>query len=606
MELNKIEKHSVLSNIFFYFKIWIKVYPQYVLLLVLSIPSGVISTYSELLIPKLIINGIENNLTMQSILKPLLIISLLMIMTNCISNFISFKLMAKGTMAKSYLNSDMILNKLFNLNYEKVVDSEIQNKIAKVKEIISEGDSGTMHQFGNNLVVFFTSIFGIIFFAFNIIKIDIVLLIIIILTAIINSLYGLWANKYQFKNISIKSIDSKKTNYILNVSKKRDFFKDIKIYKMENWLTENFNIYKNNWANFVLKSENVRLGSLSINALMIFIRDIFSYIYLINKLLTNEISISYFVFMLGLVIAFSNWINNLISKINDLISFSININHIRDFLDLKEDNFFIGVSPKIENDAPSIEFKDISYKYPGSSDFIFKSFNLKIPAKEKLAIVGLNGSGKTTLMLLLMGLLEPTEGNILIDGYDCRKFNKLDYYKLFSPVFQDITIFPESIISNISGSLKYDKCKIEKAIYDSGMNEFISSLPEKDNTFLLKTSKKNAIDLSGGQNQKLLLARSLYKNGKINILDEPTAALDPIAESYLYEKYNSMSKNKTSIFISHRLASTKFCDRIILMEHGQILEEGTHDELLLKNSKYKEMFEIQSQYYKDGGVHLEM
>ena len=208
-------------------------------------------------------------------------------------------------------------------------------------------------------------------------------------------------------------------------------------------------------------------------------------------------------------------------------------------------------------------------------------------------------------MLLLMGLLQPSSGRILIDGYHSKEFNKEDYYKLFSPVFQDINIFPESINSNVAGTLSYDNGRVERAIYESGMSAFVSSLAEKGDTFLVKTSREKSIDLSGGQNQRLLLARALYKNGKINILDEPTAALDPIAESKIYEEYNEMSKNKTSIFISHRLASTKFCNRIILLEYGKIIEEGTQYELMENAGGYREMFEVQSQYYRNGGVGLE-
>ncbi|WBW98100.1 ATP-binding cassette domain-containing protein [Oceanirhabdus sp. W0125-5] len=604
MENTEIKKNNFWSNMIFYLAIWIKVYPQYILLLILAIPSGIIGVYAEINIPKIIIRGIENKMTIESVLRSILGVSLCMISAKGISSFISVRLMEKGINAKSYLNSDMIFKKLFKLNYQKLIEPETQNKIAKIKEIIGEGDRGTMHQFGKNIVLLLTSFFGIIFFAIDIVKIDVILLVIIIVTATINSLYGIWANKYKSKNIESRSKYAKKAIYIRDLSQKRSFLKDIRIYKMEDWITESFNTYRKKWSTYMLKSENVNFGAVLINALMIFIRDIFVYIYLISKLLNRQIDVSYFVFMVGLVMAFSNWLNEIIIQVNKLISFSVGIDHIRDFLDMDGEDVLIGISPEIESE-PEIQFDSVSYRYPGSEHWIFKNFNLKISAGEKLALVGINGAGKTTLMLLLMGLLEPSEGRILINGYDSKEFNKSDYYKLFSPVFQDINIFPETIYSNVAGSLKYDKYKVEKAIYDSGMSAFVDSLQEKGDTLLMKTSREKAIDLSGGQNQRMLLARALYKNGKINILDEPTAALDPIAESEIYEEYNAMSKNKTSVFISHRLASTKFCDRIILLEYGRIIEEGTHYELMEKNGRYREMFEIQSRYYKEGGVLLE-
>lgn len=604
MENTTLKKHGLFRNMLFYLKIWLKVYPKYALLFILAVPAGIIAVYSEISIPKLIIEGIERKLTIESVLWPLLGVSLCMIVSKTISTFVSMKLMENGSIAKSYVNSDLVFRKIFKLNYEKLIEPSTQNKITKVKEILGEGDRGIMHQFGKNLVLLCTSFLGVIFFAVDIIKIDGVLILIIGITASINAIYGILATKYQSKNIEERSKYAKKANYIKEVSQKREFLKDIRIYKMEPWLSETFHLYRKKWSEYILKSENVNFGAVAINALMIFMRDIFVYVYLINRLLNKQIDISYFVFMVGLVVAFSNWLNEIINQTNKLIAFSAHVDHIRDFLEMEGEDIRKIESPAIK-DEPSIEFKALSYRYPGSDQWIFKDFNLKIAPGEKIALVGVNGAGKTTLMLLLMGLLQPSSGKILIDGYHIKEFNKEDYYKLFSPVFQDINIFPESINSNVAGTLSYDKGRVEKALYESGMSDFVNPLNEKGDTFLVKTSREKSIDLSGGQNQRLLLARALYKDGKINILDESTAALDPIAESKIYEEYNEMSKDKTSIFISHRLASTKFCNRIILLEYGKIIEEGTHYELMEKDGGYKEMFDVQSQYYKNGGVGFE-
>lgn len=600
----QIKKYSVLNNVMFYFKIWIKVYPQFIILIFLAVPLGIALVYTEITIPKLIIHGIEAKMTIQEVLKSLFGVSICMIVANVFSTYTDLHLMAKAVLAKSYLNADMIFKKIFSLNYQKLINPKVQNKISEIKEIMSQGDRGVMNQFGNNIILFLTSFFGIIFLAVDIIKIDTILLALIIVTGCINFLYGIYENRHQSKNIELRSVDSKKSDYITVSTQKYEFLKDIKIYNMEKWLTESFDTYRKRWSKYILKSENIKFGAVLINALMVFIRDIFIYIYLINELLNKQIKISYFVFMIGLVVAFSNWFNDIVNQVNDMILLSVQINHIRDFINIDEDKPLVKKSPEVVN-KPEIEFKAISYKYPQSEQWIFKNFNLKISAGEKLALVGVNGSGKTTLMLLLMGFLEASEGEILIDGKSSKKFNKSDYYQLFSPVFQDINVFPESIYSNIAGSLEYDKKKADDVIIESGMSNFINFLPNKGETFLVKTSREGAVDLSGGQNQSMLLARALYKNAKINILDEPTSALDPILESKIYKKYNKMSENKTSIFISHRLASTKFCDRIILIEEGKIVEEGTHIELIKKSGRYKEMFDIQSRYYKEEGVEYE-
>ena len=296
---------------------------------------------------------------------------------------------------------------------------------------------------------------------------------------------------------------------------------------------------------------------------------------------------------------FSKWMDAIVLQISNLIIFNSELSQIRIFLNTPDEKTGGELTANDTGEKPSIEFKNLSFRYSENAAWIFKDFNLKIDAGEKLALVGINGAGKTTLMHLLMGLLEPTEGSVLIDGKNSTDFKKTEYYNLFSPVFQDINIFPETFAANIAGTENINEEKLKDAITSSGLNEMVSSLPNGSQTILVKESNDEAIDLSGGQNQRMLLARALYKNAKINILDEPTAALDPIAESKIYEEYDAMSKEKTSIFISHRLASTKFCDRIILLEHGKIIEEGTHNELMNQNKTYRNMYDVQSKYYKE-------
>ena len=279
---------------------------------------------------------------------------------------------------------------------------------------------------------------------------------------------------------------------------------------------------------------------------------------------------------------------------------------MRDFFERKDELNRKDNQYKIDkNKALSIEFRDVSFKYGDEEDYVLKDFNLKIEPGERIALVGINGAGKTTIISLLMRLLKPTKGEILVDGVNQENYNIYDYYGIFSTVFQDIYLMPDTIINNITlGEENPNLERVEQVLRDVGLLDFVNSLPEKENTYLVRTSRENAIDLSGGQNQRLLLAKALYKNAPINILDEPTAALDPIAESEIYEGYNEMTKNKTAIFISHRLASTKFCNRILFLENGEIVEEGTHEDLMDKDGRYREMFEIQSHYYKEeiGGV----
>lgn len=243
----------------------------------------------------------------------------------------------------------------------------------------------------------------------------------------------------------------------------------------------------------------------------------------------------------------------------------------------------------------------VCYRYEGSDADTLHNINLIINPAEHLAVVGLNGAGKTTLVKLICGLTDPTVVEVLYDGINVRKYNRVEFYELFSAVFQQFSIMPVKIENIVSESLSEntDRGRVERCLVKAGLYSKIKSLPNGINSEYGKTIFDDGIELSGGEIQKLLLARALYKNAPVMLLDEPTAALDPIAESALYENYNEIMRNKSAVFISHRLASTRFCGRILLLENGAITEEGTHDSLIASKGKYYELFETQAKYYRD-------
>lgn len=214
---------------------------------------------------------------------------------------------------------------------------------------------------------------------------------------------------------------------------------------------------------------------------------------------------------------------------------------------------------------------------------------------------GLNGAGKTTLVKLLCGLFDPTEGRVLLNGKDIRDFNRKEYYELFSAVFQEFSVMYVTIAENVAQTTAdIDEAKVRACIEKAGLTKFINELPKGLDTHVGRNVFLDGVLFSGGQTQRLMLARALYKDGPILILDEPTAALDPIAENDIYMKYNEMTQGKTSVFISHRLASTRFCNRIIFVVDGNIAEEGTHESLLELGGEYAKLFEVQSRYYQEG------
>ncbi len=216
-------------------------------------------------------------------------------------------------------------------------------------------------------------------------------------------------------------------------------------------------------------------------------------------------------------------------------------------------------------------------------------------------MVGLNGAGKTTLVKLLCGFYDPDEGRVLLDGRDIREYNRADYYRMFSAVFQDFTLLPATVAANVAQSEDaIDMEKVTDCIAKAGLQEKTESLPQGYETLLNREVYEDAVMLSGGETQRLMLARALYKDAPFVILDEPTAALDPIAEADMYAKYHDMTAGRSSVYISHRLASTRFCDRILLIEDGRLAEVGTHESLLALGGRYAELFHVQSQYYREG------
>ena len=247
-----------------------------------------------------------------------------------------------------------------------------------------------------------------------------------------------------------------------------------------------------------------------------------------------------------------------------------------------------------------VEFKNVSFKYPGSENWALKNVSMKFKVGKRLAIVGENGSGKTTFIKLLCRLYDPQEGQILLNGIDIRKYNYRDYMDVFSIVFQDFQLISQPLGANVAGSSTYDEAKVRKALIDAGFGDRLETMPEGLNTQLYKDFTENGVEISGGEAQKIAIARALYKDAPFIILDEPTAALDPIAEAEIYSKFNDISGDKTAIYISHRLSSCKFCDEIAVFHEGGVIQQGTHDGLLADTTgKYHELWHTQAQYYTE-------
>ena len=385
-------------------------------------------------------------------------------------------------------------------------------------------------------------------------------------------------------------------------SKAGDFSagKDIRIFDLSGWLMGIYRKERNSSEKYVKEWENGYLAANIRDAVLCFIRDMSAYFFMIIQIVQGKMDVSDFVWYMPLVGSCQQACQGLLEMGERLGKLNLDYARLRAFLDENDGDTFRGRKKEKKQGAVSVEFCHTGFTYPGSEKPTLQNLNFTIRAGEKIAMVGLNGAGKTTLVKLLCGLYKPTEGEIRIDGKAIGDYEKESYYGLISSVFQNVQLLPLTIAENVSSGTKenMDREKVINCLKLAGLWEKIEDFPDKENTSLGKGIQKNAVGLSGGEQQKLWMARAFYKEAPLLILDEPTAALDPLAEQEVYEKYVRMSEGRTSLFISHRLSSTRFCDRILFMENGSILEEGSHEQLLASGGAYARLFGIQSRYYQ--------
>lgn len=397
---------------------------------------------------------------------------------------------------------------------------------------------------------------------------------------------------------------TKRLGFAANVATNRAFAKEIRIFGLRPWLEDVWTSALHLYEAFVVKREKTYLWGNVVDLVLAFLRNGIAYAYLIWLTLSQGLPASTFLLYFTAVSGFSQWVTGLLNEMTSLHKQSLDISIVREFLDYPEPFQFEGGKP-LQKDLSrgyEIRLENVSYRYPKAEKDTIHGMNLTIHAGEKLAIVGLNGAGKTTLVKLACGFLDPTEGCVKLNGEDIRTYNRRDYYKLFSAVFQDFSVLETTVSENVAQCVQgIDEERVWRCLDQAGLTDKVKSLPKGLQTHIGRKVFEDGVELSGGETQRLMLARALYKDGVILTLDEPTAALDPIAENDIYMKYNAMTAGKTSIFISHRLASTRFCDRILFLKDGVITEEGTHEELLRLGGGYAELFEVQKYYYEEGG-----
>lgn len=416
----------------------------------------------------------------------------------------------------------------------------------------------------------------------------------------------------------VNEVDSR-TNYFFQRSTSATDGKDIRLFRMEDWFSSIMDFLIRKRLRVWKKIEMAYFIPNFSDTVWTLIRDLIAYGVLVNLFLEGKLDAASFTLYLGVITGFAGWLNGgnmgegFVRANSEMMRCSGWISSYRSFLALwspyedaeNEESHRHRNYPGEAGmeQGVTIEFRNVCFRYPEAEKDVIHNLNLKVQAGENIALVGVNGAGKTTLVKLLCGFYRPDSGQILINGRDIQEYPAGSYRELLGAVFQDMMIMAASVAENVAccREEEIDKELLWQVLRLADIEEKIKSLPKQEKTMVTNFLDKDGILFSGGEIQRIILARALYKNAPLLLLDEPTSALDPMAETAIYEKYHTLSKGKTTIFISHRLASTKFCNRILFFENGEIQEDGTHEELMEKQGRYAEMFSIQSQYYKEDG-----
>jgi ABC-type multidrug transport system fused ATPase/permease subunit len=431
------------------------------------------------------------------------------------------------------------------------------------------------------------------------------IILFLLLSYIFDGVVALLVERWRHKMRDVEAALWRKSRYLSQRTSLAMYAKDIRIYSLTGWLQALREAVMKEELSFNGKQERRTMFQMVLAGVLVFLRDGLAYAYLISRMLSDpDMTIGMFSVYFGAIAGFGAWLFSLVEGAQALVSANNFVKDYRAFMDMDTQNS--GVKPAHVLTPPhSITLEHVSYTYPESDKLILDDLNLEIKAGEDLALVGVNGAGKTTLVKLICGLLHPTAGEIYLDGINIKEFDRDEHYRHFGAVFQDICVMPITVAQNIT----YERTLTDEqeqrlwaALEQSGFAARVREIPNGIHAMMMKQFNEGGVEFSGGEMQKLLLARALYRDAPILILDEPTAALDPIAENELYLKYHALTEGRTSIYISHRLSSTRFCDRIVLLDGAKLAEVGTHDELIAMGGKYAEMYEVSSKYYREGGA----
>ena len=551
---------------------------------------------SSVLIPKYIIEELVEEKRLEIIVGLSFLMALLNLLGGAINNFFDGKSMLAKHSISIQFRSDMV-KKLATCDFQQLESSSFLDAKEKAERFLTGNGRG----FASVIDSFFTIIGTIIILvgmAAILSTLNTMVLIIYTLLLILNGLYTAKIKQNFVKWDLERAPLERRTRYLFSIMSDFSFGKELRIFGFGNWIIEKIKKHLNKVHQYYIKQVSFIQKSQYISRITTFFLNFFSYVYVAVRVVNESISIGDFSMYTSALSRFSGTVNLLLQNIIQIKQFDGYYNALKLYTKLPQ-TMRIGANQDIPSAPYELKFENVSFIYPGQETYALRDINIKLKTGEKISIVGENGAGKTTFIKLLCRLYNPTEGRITLNGIDIREISYDHYMSLIASVFQDFKLLSFSIKDNIA--FENSKTERDQRIYqilqELGLEYRIKSLKNGIDTNVYKHFSNEGFEPSGGEGQKIAIARAIYKNASIIILDEPTAALDPKSEHEIYKEFSSMVKDKISVFISHRMSSSKFCDYTVVFHEGQICEMGTHEQLMAKKGRYYHLFKAQAQYY---------
>ncbi len=599
MDRIKQKKYSLFNNVIYVYKGVAKYKPYLIALIVLAVFCTVGSKFIWLFLGKYIIEYITTGMEIADLIRIVSVLTLSNILCAVGLNAVNF-----GKEPAAFYVRPMFMLKRnishIGMFYENLENREVLDAVERSKDSTRNVDVG-IEGIIRLTLEFCTCAVTCLAAVIILCNMSIVMVLMVLLFGILSYFSINRASKKE-KEYTVDSVtyQKRKLEYFNRVSNDYSYGKDIRVYRLADRLLKTQEELRNELHCGVRKARIQWIRSGLFTNLLDLFREGLMYGALVYFILAGRIGIAEFMLYVGCVHSLSEAFYALLKTYAKLKKCSMETNDYRSLNEFCEEEKDEG--GRFDENDFEIVFENVSFKYPGSKDYALKNINIRITKHEKLAVVGLNGAGKTTFVKLLLKLYRPTEGKIYINGTDINTINTKRFYEQFAPVFQDMECYAFSLAENISmkPSDKTDKQLAEECLVKAGLGDKLKTLEHGVDTPMLKVLAEEGLELSSGEKQKLALARAIYKNAPMVVLDEPTAALDAMAESRMYEQFDSLIEGKPAVYISHRLASTKFCDNIALFENGRIIEYGSHNALLQQKGRYAEMFEMQAVYYREG------